>query len=170
MKDPTKTGADEKSTPPEETREPPHRRDSYAPPLFEWALPEGIKKRIEAGLDSLTRGDRGKFREMFGELKMPREFYNFMLSQVDETKGAILKMVGKEFREFLERTNLAEEFSKILTKLSFEVRTEVRFRPNDETVPRPEIKTQVAIHGRESKPAKSPAAAPKTAPKEGQDP
>ena len=37
----------------------------------------------------------------------------------------------KEIRDVLEHTQFADEISKALTKLSFEIRTEIRFIPND---------------------------------------
>jgi len=122
------------------------RPHSSPPPLFEWAMPEGLKKKLEAGLDSFTRGERGRLREMMGEFRMPKEFYNFLMGQVDETKGAVLKLVGREFREFLEKTNLGDELARMLTKLSFEVRTEVRFRPNEKAMPVPDIDTKIEVH------------------------
>jgi len=122
------------------------RPHSSPPPLFEWAMPEGLKKKLEAGLDSFTRGERGRLREMMGEFRIPKEFYNFLMGQVDETKGAVLKLVGREFREFLEKTNLADELARMLTKLSFEVRTEIRFRPNEKAMPVPDIDTKVEVH------------------------
>ena len=56
---------------------------------------------------------------------------NHILGQIDETKHAALAVVARETRQFLERTNLSEELAKLLTQVSFEIKTEVRFVPND---------------------------------------
>ena len=40
-------------------------------------------------------------------------------------------MVAREVREVLERTNFADELTRALTAVSFEIRTSVRFVPND---------------------------------------
>lgn len=165
MKDPTQHDGPNEAEPKDDAHarreeaprrgEGPGRGEPYArksrpagtpPPLFEWAIPEGIKRKLEQGLDTLTRGDRGKLREIVGEMRLPREVTNFILSQVDETKGAVLRLVGREFRDFLEKTNLADELSRMLTKLSFEVRTEVRFRPNEKAISVPEVNTKIEVH------------------------
>ena len=43
----------------------------------------------------------------------------------------MLRIVAREVRDFLEATDLAGELKAALTSLSFEIRTEVRFIPND---------------------------------------
>jgi hypothetical protein len=50
--------------------------------------------------------------------------------------------VAKELRGFLESVNVSGELQKLLTSLSFEVKTEIRFIPNDEAVGgvRPDMK------------------------------
>ena len=44
------------------------------------------------------------------------------------------EVVGQELRRFLETVNVSGELQKLLTSLSFEIRTEIRFIPNDEAV------------------------------------
>jgi hypothetical protein len=77
------------------------------------------------------RSAAGRLKSLMGELKLPREIASHILSQVDETKHAALAVIAKETRQFLEKTNLSEELAKLLTQISFEIRTEVRFVPND---------------------------------------
>ncbi len=47
-----------------------------------------------------------------------------------------MKVVAKEVRTFLENTSLADEMAKLLTQISFEVSTNVRFVPSDKAVKR----------------------------------
>jgi hypothetical protein len=49
----------------------------------------------------------------------------------DSTKDKVLEIVAREVREFLAHVNLSEEIARLLTTLSFEVKTEIRFIPND---------------------------------------
>lgn len=127
-----------------------HRFESMLPNLIR----RGIEKGIEAGLNTIEksvetgRETSGAVREAFQEVKiprdmasavgkalseakLPREIASAVFGQLDETKNDVLRIVAREVREFLEATDLAGEMKKALTSLSFEVRTEVRFIPND---------------------------------------
>jgi hypothetical protein len=44
----------------------------------------------------------------------------------------VLEVIARETREFLSTMNLTEEIAKLLTTLSFEIKTEIRFIPNSE--------------------------------------
>ena len=63
--------------------------------------------------------------------KAYEEIGNYLLSQIDETKNGLYRVVAKEIRDFLENTNVADELSSALSKLSLEIKTEIRFVPND---------------------------------------
>src|SRR5262245_19147712 len=47
-------------------------------------------------------------------------------------KDGIMRVAATEMRNWLEQLNLNEELAKALSKLVIEVKTEVRFRPNEE--------------------------------------
>lgn len=83
-------------------------------------------------------------RAVLGEVKIPREYVNIILQQVNATRGELVRVVAGEVRTFLDEANLGEELAKILTSLSFEIRTEIRFIPNDEAL-RPSVKSRVGI-------------------------
>ena len=63
-------------------------------------------------------------------------------------------MIARETREFLSNLNLTDEIAKILTTLSFEIKTEIRFIPNSErlTGAEPDVKASVRLK-RNDKPA-----------------
>jgi hypothetical protein len=48
------------------------------------------------------------------------------------SKDDIVRVAAGEMRNWLEHLNLHEELAKALAKMVIEVKTEVRFRPNDE--------------------------------------
>jgi hypothetical protein len=50
---------------------------------------------------------------------------------VEDAKSEIFTVVVREVREFLERANLADEITRVLTGVTLEVKTQVRFVPND---------------------------------------
>ena len=101
-----------------------HGDDDHS--LFERVVPDGIKRKIGAGMESMLKEGRLK------NLKLPRELVQYIMSQVDETKQAALAAIAKEMRIFLEQTDIAEELTRVLSKVSLEVKTEVRFKPVEE--------------------------------------
>jgi hypothetical protein len=115
--------------------------------VAEHLLPEIIKRFIEVGVGKLAEGPKD-LKHFVQELRLPREAANYVFSQIDETKNGLYRVVAREIRDFLEHTNLADELARVLTKMSFEIRTEIRFVPNpsDERLfPKPEVKADVAI-------------------------
>ncbi|HYH42763.1 MAG TPA: hypothetical protein VD867_12350 [Burkholderiales bacterium] len=116
---------------------------------LERVIPELVKRILEVGLDKLSEGPEN-VRRVVGDLKLPREALGSILSQLDETKSGLYRVVAKEVRDILQQTSFADEIVRALTALSFEIRTEVRFIPNDaRTRPTPEVRSKVQVrrHG-----------------------
>lgn len=128
---------------------------------LERLLPELIKRVLEAGAGKLAEGPEN-VRHFVSELKLPKEVLTLLLGQLDETKSGLYRVVAKEIRGFLEQTNLAEELTKVLTTLSFEVRTEIRFIPNDarpHAPPKPDVRAKVQVKRQDrDRPSAAPAA------------
>ena len=78
---------------------------------------------------------------------MPKEVAGYLASTASTTKDEILRIFAREIREFLQTVNLSEEIAKMLTTLSFEVKTEIRFIPNDQKVGgvAPDVRSRVAV-------------------------
>lgn len=110
---------------------------------LERLIPELIKRVLEAGYGKLSEGN---VRQVLSELKLPKEALAMLLSQFDDTKNGLYRAVAREVRDFLEHTNFAEELAKVLTTLSFEIKTEVRFIPNDARLrATPDVRTKVSV-------------------------
>ena len=107
----------------------PSHEDHDDESLLEKMVPEGFKRRIEAGVESVLKD--GRLKSLMGDFKLPKEIAAHMMSQVDETKQAAVAIIARETRLFLEKTNLSEELVKMASKISLEVKTQVRFIPND---------------------------------------
>jgi hypothetical protein len=132
--------------PPPDPEERPEEKERERRRL-ERLLPEIIKRVVEAGYQKVTEGPEN-VREFVRDMKLPKEVLTLLIAQVDETKNGLYRVVAKEIRDFLEHTNFAEEMAKVLTMLSFEIKTEVRFIPNDERLgapPKPEVKSKVRV-------------------------
>jgi len=113
--------------------------------------PSRIRSRIEALLPPILRrtvetaqATEDVIRGMVGEIKLPKEAVGYIIEVADTTKKEVVRVAAREFREFLESANLTDELAKLLTTLSFEIRTEIRFIPNDQAL-KPNVKSQVRV-------------------------
>jgi hypothetical protein len=110
---------------------------------LERALPELIKRILDAGYDKISEGPEN-VRHFVSELKLPKEVLSLLLSQIDETKSGLYRVVAKEIRDFLEHASVSDELAKALTSLRLEIKTEIRFAPNESTVER-DVQAQVRV-------------------------
>lgn len=99
------------------------------------ALKRAVERAVESSMGRLAEGPE-KLGHLVGEMKLPKEVLSYLYTQIDETKTGLYRVVAKEIRDVLEHTELADVLTKTLTKLSFEIRTEIRFVPN-EAAPKP---------------------------------
>ena len=103
----------------------------------------GLEKGIEAGLGTISKSETA-VRDIM-DTKLPKEIMHYAFGQIDETKNALVRVVAREVREFLEATDLASELQRALTALSFEIKTEVRFIPNEAgTGVRPDVRSKTS--------------------------
>ncbi|HZU81449.1 MAG TPA: hypothetical protein VE987_00960 [Polyangiaceae bacterium] len=118
---------------------------------LESVIPELIKRAVEIGVEKAAEAP-DNLKEFVGGMKLPREVAHYLLSQVEETKNGLFRVVAKEIRDFLEHTNVASEMQKMLTTVQFEINTTIRFKPNEggtegdpQKLPRPEVKADVQV-------------------------
>ncbi|HET6610983.1 MAG TPA: hypothetical protein VFG83_03305 [Kofleriaceae bacterium] len=121
-------------------------------------LPKGVRQRLEAFIPELVRrtvtagiGAVGttedSIRRIAKEMTLPKEMAGYLVHTAGATKDELLRIIAREVREFLQNMNLTEELAKILTTLSFEVKTEIRFIPNDEKYAKvePNVRAKVRL-------------------------
>lgn len=113
---------------------------------LEKMIPDLVRRTVTAGLGAAFATEGG-IRKLAGELSLPKELAQSLLASADSTKDRVVEIIAREVREFLENLNLNDVLVKTLTQLSFEIRTEVRFIPNDQAPGgvKPEIKRKVAV-------------------------
>lgn len=130
---------------------PPSQRREGRRRRLERMLPDAIKRAIEKGLETgigtLTNSRealQGVVNKVdLKNVELPKEVAHYVFSQVDDTKNAMVRVVAREVREFLQAADLAKELQRALTSLSFEIRTEIRFKPNEAGGVTPEVKADV---------------------------
>jgi len=121
-------------------------------------VPEIVRRLVEASYLKLSEGPG--VRRVVSDLRLPKEALVAVLSQLDETRAGVYRVVSREVREFLERTSVAEELTRALTSLSLEITTSVRFVPNAAGEPAPDVRSRVSVRRqRDSAPPPDPAAA-----------
>jgi hypothetical protein len=114
---------------------------------LESVIPDLIKKAVIGGVD---RGMEAQetIRSFISESKLPKEIANALLAQIDQTKDGLFRVVAREIRGFLEAIDWQREMQKLLTTVSFEIKTEIRFIPNDsapEKIGRPDVKAAMRV-------------------------
>lgn len=92
-------------------------------------IPDILKRAVELGVEKATEAP-DTIKSLVTDLKLPKEVASLLLTQMEETKNGLFRVVAKEMRDFLEHTNIASEMQKMLTSLQFEITTTIRFSPN----------------------------------------
>ena len=110
---------------------------------LEQFLPDVVRRAISAGSTAILSPEE-TVRRLVSEFNLPREVATYLLVQASSSKDEVLRIVGQEVRRFLETVNLSGELQKLLTSLSFEIKTEIRFIPNDAAV-KPDVKNKVTV-------------------------
>lgn len=144
-----------------ETREPPRERDrtdridrgeregdrlsESIRARLEHLVPELVRKTFTAGLGAVYSTEEG-IRKIAKDINLP-DVAGYIASSADATKDRVMEVVARETREFLEHINLGEEIAKLLTTLSFEIKTEIRFIPNSDRFigSEPDVKASVRL-------------------------
>lgn len=96
----------------------------------EGLLPELVRRAVERSVQAILHTEEGR-KNVVAAL-MPRELISTVMNQIDGTKKDAVAMIGREMQSFLQTLNVGEELRKILTSVSFEIKTEVRFIPNED--------------------------------------
>src|ERR1051325_2207072 len=111
---------------------------------LERLVPELVKKTFAAGLGAVFSTEEG-IRKLARE-SLP-EVAGYIASSADGAKDKVFDVIARETREFLASLNVSEEIAKILTTLSFEIKTEIRFIPNSERFvgAEPDVKASVRL-------------------------
>lgn len=111
---------------------------------LEKLLPDVVRRAISAGGAAFNSTEDG-IRRLVSEFNLPREVAAYLIVQASASKDEVVRIVGSEVRRFLETVNLSGELQQLLTSLSFEIKTEIRFIPNDQALIKPEFKNRTTV-------------------------
>lgn len=113
---------------------------------LETFIPDLVKKTFTAGMGAVFTTEEG-IRKITKEMTLPKDVAGYLANTASTTKDEVMRIMAREIREFLQSVNLGEEIAKMLTTLSFEVKTEIRFIPNDQKYAgvEPDVKAKVAL-------------------------
>ena len=116
-------------------------RGSRSESVLRDTIRRAVERGLEAGIGTLNRTDKVIKGVVGGDLA--KEVVSYTFNQIDDTKNALVRVVAREVRDFLDATDVAHELQQALTTLSFEIKTEIRFIPNDSGGVKPDIKASV---------------------------
>ena len=117
---------------------------------LEHLVPELVKKTFAAGMGAAFSTEEG-IRKIARQVSLP-DVAGYIASSADGAKDKVWEIIARETREFLSTLNLTEEIAKILTTLSFEIKTEIRFIPNSDRMigSEPDVKASVRLKRNDS--------------------
>jgi len=115
---------------------------------LEALVPEIVKRTFAAGMGAVFSTEEG-IRKLAKD-NLPAAA-GFVAASADSAKDKVLEVIARETREFLSTMNITDEIAKLLTTLSFEIKTEIRFIPNSERYGgiEPDVKAGVKLKRQE---------------------
>jgi hypothetical protein len=119
----------------------PPEDDLHGRKYVERVLRDTVRKVVESGVEKIAEGPEN-LRSFVADLKLPKEIANYLLSQIDETKSGLYRVVGRELQGFLQHTNVGDEIARALQSMTIEIKTEIRFAS---PTSKPEVKAAVEI-------------------------
>ena len=112
---------------------------------LEHLVPELVKKTFAAGMGAVFQTEEG-IRKLARDVSLTNAA-GYIAHSADGAKDKVMEVIARETREFLANLNVTEEIAKLLTTLSFEIKTEIRFIPNSERMigSEPDVKASVRL-------------------------
>jgi hypothetical protein len=109
---------------------------------LEGFVPDIVRRAVVTGVRSFLQTEEG-LRSLVGAM-IPKEALGYVAQQLDQSKNEVLRVVSRELRDFLSHVDLGGEIQKILTSISFEITTQIRFVPNEKAV-KPDVKAGMHV-------------------------
>lgn len=102
-----------------------------------------LKRAIQQGFRTVRWGEES-LRGIASDI-IHNERVEAVGSTLNSIREDLVRVVGREFVRYLDRMNLTDEIVKVLTAISLELKTEIRFIPNDKKLVTPDVKASVSV-------------------------
>ena len=109
----------------------------------EGIVPDIIKRAIHTGFKTVNWGQESARAIASGILN--NEKVEAVGSTLNTVRSELVGVVGRELVRYLDQLNLTDEAVKVLTAISLELKTEIRFIPNDKKLVTPDVKAEVTV-------------------------
>ena len=122
-------------------------RDKRLRAVLEGFVPDVVKRAMLSGLGALFVTEE-TIRSAVSDV--PKEAVGYVLQQADNTKDQFLSLVATEVREFLGEINVGEELARILSTMTLDIHTQIRFEPDEDAEEgdedlKPDVKTDLKL-------------------------
>jgi len=126
-------------------------RDEPLRQRLEALVPDVLRRTLYAGLGAIFTSE-DSIRRLAQDFSLPKDVAGYLVGQAQTTKSELVRLVAAEVRRVLEGMRLNEELQRLLASMTIELRTEVRFVPNEARL-EPQIKHKVNVReGRRGRP------------------
>jgi hypothetical protein len=112
---------------------------------FRGVIPDFVRKMAVAGLGAVFMTEEG-IRNLAGQLKLPKEALTYILGQAEHTKDQIGRVISEEVRRFLQSEKLRDEFLKLMSGMTLEIKAEVKLVPDRLKGESPTLLPKVQVH------------------------
>lgn len=110
---------------------------------IEALVPEIVRRAFLTGLGAVFLTE-DSVRRAVTDLSLPKDAVDAVIDRLGHSKDQVVETLGRELRAFLDRVDVGAEVQKLLTSLTFEIKTEVRFVPSHDRV-KPKVDTKFRI-------------------------
>jgi hypothetical protein len=104
-------------------------------------VPDIVRRAVLTGVGALFMTEEG-IRNLVGDMKLPKDALNFLLSQAEKTRTEVARVVTQEVRRFLESETLRREIWKLLNGVTLEVTANIHLKQTGEPGFKAKIKTK----------------------------
>ena len=115
------------------------RRD----PRDDGGIPDLLKRAVSSGMKTFLKSEEN-IRHLANEI-WTNERVGQVGAAIGNMREEVAKVLSREIARYLERMNLTEEMVKLLTAISLEIKTEIRFIPNDKRLVKPDVTGSVKV-------------------------
>lgn len=138
-------------------------RDEPLRQRLEALVPDVLRRTLYAGLGAIFTSE-DSIRRLANDFSLPKDVAGYLVGQAQTTKSELVRLVAAEVRRVLEGMRLHEELQRLLAGMTIELRTEVRFVPNEARL-EPQLKHKLRVReGRRAGPTEVVPAATAAAP------